>query len=165
MARIEGIQRQRDYRFKGFLLNLENRLLADYARVLNQEEILWFKKSRAQWLASGDCNTRFYHISTLVRRKHNKIESLKLDSGEWCTDDSKLLLHAKEYFHRLFGELQFTRVPLSTSGVACKTLNSEDCELLSRPVSFCETTQALRSMNAHKAPGPDGFNPLFFQKY
>lgn len=32
-------------------------------------------------MSQGDHNTGFYYVTTVVKRKHNKIESLKLDSG------------------------------------------------------------------------------------
>ena len=66
-----------------FLLNLENDLLRDLDTVLNQEEEIWALKSRVNWMIQGDRNTAFYHVSTLVRRKRNKILSIKDSMGEW----------------------------------------------------------------------------------
>ena len=44
-----------------------------------------FQRSREEWIAYGDINTKFYHASTLVRRKRNRIERLKNNEGEWTT--------------------------------------------------------------------------------
>ena len=66
-----------------FLLNLENDLLRDLDTVLNQEEEIWALKSRVNWMIQGDRNTVFYHVSTLVSRKRNKILSIKDSMGEW----------------------------------------------------------------------------------
>ena len=71
MARINGIQRALSVKPSVFLVNLENELLKELDRVLNQEEQLWALKSRVNWMIQGDRNTNFYHVSTLVRRKRN----------------------------------------------------------------------------------------------
>lgn len=46
MARINGIQRALSVRPSTFLVNLEDKLLRELDRVLNQEEELWALKSR-----------------------------------------------------------------------------------------------------------------------
>ena len=66
LARINGIQRALFVRPSAFLVNLENELLKELDRVLNQEEELWAMKSRVNWMIQGDQNTNFYHVSTLV---------------------------------------------------------------------------------------------------
>ncbi|CAL9014923.1 unnamed protein product, partial [Prunus brigantina] len=43
-------------------------------------------KSRNTWLKEGDRNTHFFHLSTVIRRRRNKLEGLKNDTGEWITD-------------------------------------------------------------------------------
>lgn len=44
-------------------------------------------------------------------------------------------------------------------------LNHADRRFLNREVSSVEVKEAVFHMGAYKAPGPDGFLPLFFQKY
>ena len=83
MARLNGIQRALAMRPSVFLLNLEKDLLRDLDTVLNQEEEIWALKSRVNWMIQGDRNMAFYHVSTLVRRKRNKIFSIKDSMGEW----------------------------------------------------------------------------------
>ncbi|XP_026429771.1 uncharacterized protein LOC113326219 [Papaver somniferum] len=56
--------------------------LVDYLRLLKLEETFWRKKSRISWLRERDMNTRFFHTSTLTRRKRNSIVMLKDDKGE-----------------------------------------------------------------------------------
>ncbi|XP_072064539.1 uncharacterized protein [Arachis hypogaea] len=49
--------------------------------VLLQEELLWYQKSREQWVRCGDINTKFFHLQTVIRRKRNKIHRLFLEDG------------------------------------------------------------------------------------
>ena len=56
----------------------EKQLIEEFNNTLVQEELLWFQKSREQWVKFGDRNTKFFHVQTLVRRKHNKIHGLFL---------------------------------------------------------------------------------------
>ncbi|XP_030941594.1 uncharacterized protein LOC115966516 [Quercus lobata] len=54
LARINGIQRALSVKPSVFLVNLENELLKELDRVLNQEEELWDLKSRVNWMIQGD---------------------------------------------------------------------------------------------------------------
>ena len=64
-----------------FFVVLEKKLRLEYLDVLQQEEEFWSVKSRYTWLIQGDRNTAFFHSSTLVRRKLNRILSLKDNMG------------------------------------------------------------------------------------
>lgn len=55
-------------------------------RILLLEELLWKQKSRNDRLIAGDNNTKFFHTSTIVRRRRTKIESLMNDEGVWVDD-------------------------------------------------------------------------------
>uniref|UniRef100_A0A803MIA0 Uncharacterized protein n=1 Tax=Chenopodium quinoa TaxID=63459 RepID=A0A803MIA0_CHEQI len=43
--------------------------------------------------------------------------------------------------------------------------SEDDMEKISRPFGECEVLAALKSMKPFKAPGPDGFQPLFYQRF
>lgn len=79
----------------------EQELLDEYQTILQQEELLWYQKSRKEWIAFGDRNTSYYHRSTMIRRNQNKIGSLRIN-GEWSSDPAVLQQHVKEYFPGLF---------------------------------------------------------------
>jgi hypothetical protein len=44
--------------------------------VLEKEEIMWRQRSRIQWLAEGDKNTRFFHMWASQQRKKNRITEI-----------------------------------------------------------------------------------------
>ena len=52
---------------------------------LRRNEAFWIQKSRELWLKDGDKNSRFFHLSTVIRRKRNSIDAIKNDFGEWLT--------------------------------------------------------------------------------
>lgn len=57
---------------------LENRTYEDnlheaLQEQLRREEVLWKQKSREEWLTSKDLNTRYFHLSTVIRRRQNAI--------------------------------------------------------------------------------------------
>nr|GMC91161.1 LINE-type retrotransposon LIb DNA [Ipomoea batatas] len=58
---------------------LERKLIEELNEVLKQKEVLWFQKSRREWILDGDKNTAFYHRSTLIRRNRARICMLKIN--------------------------------------------------------------------------------------
>lgn len=55
-------------------------------KVLFQEEIMWFQKSRCKWLQFWDKNTKYFHGTTVFRRKRQRVEALQDLHGEWILD-------------------------------------------------------------------------------
>ncbi|KAL7170172.1 hypothetical protein ACSBR2_035096 [Camellia fascicularis] len=53
LGRIEGIQNSQAQHYSHNLHNLEIDLVDQYNKVLYQEELLWFQKSRARWITQG----------------------------------------------------------------------------------------------------------------
>ncbi|XP_061348098.1 uncharacterized protein LOC133293538 [Gastrolobium bilobum] len=86
------------------LLKLENDYQNMLINVLREEELFWFQKSRKKWIAYGDRNTRFYHLSTVVRRNSNKIFKLKNDGEAWISYPDDLKNMACNFFKTLFTE-------------------------------------------------------------
>lgn len=164
LARLEGIHRILQSRDSVALMNLERDLQKDFNRILEQEEILWFQKSRELSIKFGDKNTRYFHAQTVVRRKRNKVEGLFLRDGQWATDPSLLQEEALEYFQDLFC-YNDTRTQDNIILERHPSVSPVAAEDLSRGVSKEEVWNALKYINTFKAPGPDGFQPIFFKKY
>ncbi|CAL2226100.1 unnamed protein product [Prunus armeniaca] len=76
LAIIGGIQKALCRRHSSFLVDLEKELASDYQALLDQEELFWLQKSRNTWLKEGDRNTKFFHLSTIIHRRRNKLEGL-----------------------------------------------------------------------------------------
>lgn len=61
LARLRGIQRcMKRYHFNK-LIELEKELFIDLEGVLDNEELLWNKKSQSDWLSLGNRNTKYFH--------------------------------------------------------------------------------------------------------
>lgn len=60
LARLAGIQNKIHVgRERAYLRKLEKKLQEELNLINYQEELLWFQRSRAKWLADGDRNTRY----------------------------------------------------------------------------------------------------------
>lgn len=85
-----------------------------YEEVLAQEEILWYKKSRTQWLEFGDRNTCYFHEVATIRRRRNHISSLQNEASFWVNNPNDLEQMATAYYVNLFiGDEVFLPFPLS----------------------------------------------------
>ncbi|KAL8139423.1 LOW QUALITY PROTEIN: hypothetical protein V2J09_005444 [Rumex salicifolius] len=147
-----------------FLLAREETLIKELDEVLEQEEILWFQKSREKWIALGDRNTSFFHMSTIIRRRRNSIEMLRREDGSWETERSQLEGMALQFFKRLYS---MEDVPSEVAGLPQSgfvPMSCSDVETLMKPFTAMEVEGAVRSMGSFKAPGPDGFQPVFYQQ-
>ncbi|XP_020206760.1 uncharacterized protein LOC109791822 [Cajanus cajan] len=71
LRRLNGISTKLSHERNDFLEELSKKLWSEYEHVLIQEELLWFQKSRYKWLELGDRNTKYFHGSTLIRRRKN----------------------------------------------------------------------------------------------
>lgn len=160
-ARLAGVQRCLSQRTTAAILKLESRLKKKWEEVLTQEELVWFQKYRTDWLQVGDRNTRFFHLSTLIRRRRNRIKALQDSAGVWIEDQVMLKDMVLSYYRDLYiadtqsgGNFIKSSFPRLTT-ILARNLGSRYTE--------DEVYTALRSMAPFKAPGPDGFHAAFYQ--
>jgi hypothetical protein len=77
---MESLQQQIINEGCSTLSHIEKKLQSQIEERCQQEEMLWKQKSRISWLKEGECNTSFFHHSTIQHRMHNKISCLKKQS-------------------------------------------------------------------------------------
>ena len=73
-ARLNGVPKKLADGSGKHLIKLEVKLRRELDDVLNQIETFWFQKSRMAAIKDGDRNTRYFHLSTIIRRRYNRIE-------------------------------------------------------------------------------------------
>ncbi|GLT46104.1 hypothetical protein SLA2020_198870 [Shorea laevis] len=101
LAKLEGIEKALSTHNSHNLLLLHKELAADYQAILLEEEDLWKMKSKINWLNDGDCNTKFFHLSTITRRKSNKIHMILDDSNNELWSPLEVRNHVTDSFQRL----------------------------------------------------------------
>lgn len=163
-SRNNGIQASIHYLISIFLQNLEIKLNQEFSCILKQEEDFWKLKSRIQWLNEGDANTRFFHFSTLQRRRRNHITSLKDYAGIWTFDNLVIKDSIFQYFNSLFTTEQLSSLKTYTQS-STSFLSDANCLSLTRPLQDLKVVHAIKSFKPYKSPGPDGLHPFFYQHY
>ena len=119
-------------------------------------------------MIQGDHNTKFYHVSTLIRRKRNQILALKNAVGDWIHEEGEIKQFIRCGFDQVFlSSLSCVpRVDPTSSQWQSRLLDSEK-ESISwgGGASEVEIKAALWSLKPFKALSPDGLHAGFFQKF
>ena len=97
-ARLEGIQHSLVAGGPHYLRKLEMKLRAELDRTLDQIAVLWFQKSRVEQIKDGDRNTTYFHTSTVIRRRINRIESLRDPNGVWQVEPETIKKNGRSSF-------------------------------------------------------------------
>lgn len=126
-----------------------------------QKEISMKQKSRNEWLRAGDRNTPFFHKTTSDRRRANRIKQIFID-GVLVTDKDSIVDHITNFYSNLFSE-EFPHRP-RIGDVHLHQFPEVDAINLESPITENEILLSLKSLVNDKAPGPDGFPIIFFQK-
>ncbi|KAL6134809.1 hypothetical protein ACLB2K_067037 [Fragaria x ananassa] len=163
LARICGIQKSLGRRHNEFLQNLEKELISKYENVRDAEALFWKQKSRDKWLRDGDRNTKFFHLTTIIRRR-NKIDGLFDKNGVWTEDVCDMRKIVVEFFKDLFDAEPIQDLRIIIPSLFPDTSASEIADM-SRLVSESDAHDALFRIGQLKAPGVDGFPALFFQNH
>lgn len=131
-------------------------------KMMQQSDIYWKQRAKQFWLKDGDLNTKFFHSMATKRKACNRIHKLMDNTGVEFSDPQNLGRIALDYFEQIFsaGNAAYEAV---TSQIEPKISNEDNAILLS-PFTKNEFQEALFQMDPNKSPGPDGYNPAFFQK-
>lgn len=151
LARLAGIRKQyHEGNINHFLTSLEKTLQDELNDILYREELMWYQRSRTEWLHDGDRNTKYYHTKATNRKRKNRIHLLRRDNGTWLEDEVASKTHVNNFFHNLFLD------------------NGDDSPDYSFKYSFKRLPEDVALKvgrfveNEGKAPGPDGFQAGFY---
>jgi len=141
----------------------ERTLATQYMQLCRDEESYYKQKSRIQWLQLGDRNTSFFHKSLLHRQVRNRIHSLQDEDGNVIHEQQELGKLASAYFENLL------TAPHPIMNAEVHDLYPNAITEESKAAALLQITDddikaALFSISDSKAPGPDGYNALFYKK-
>lgn len=133
---------------------------------MRSEEEFWKTKSRINWLMEGDANTKFFHTSTLNRRRRNKILALQNEAGEWIDDHKGIEDVTFQFYSSIFTtDHQSSTTGRDITHCVSHTLSPGEHNTLRAHLRISEIRNTLFSFKPFKALGPDGPHPIFYQKY
>lgn len=165
LARLAGVQRkleEQPSRYR-YLDSVESRLLAEFHDILNSEASFWKQRAKDRWLRGGERNSKYFHMTALLRQRKRTITQLKGNDGVWCHDSDLLAQWARDFYLQLYtAEVTLPCNPLLWT---FPTLTHADRRWLNRAVFDGEIHMALFQIGPDKAAGPDGFIPRFFQQF
>lgn len=164
LAWLAGIQRHlHNGQARGFLVRLENKLHQELKCINTQEELLWFQRSRAKWVMSGDRNTSYYHLKTVSRRRRNRILVLRDDNGKWIEEEENVKDMVNMFYKNLFAGSDSVMHRFQTR-ITYPVVDAKLMADLALPIGNMEIKYAIFSMGSWKAPRLDGFSAGFYQQ-
>lgn len=143
---------------------MEIDLINQYNDTLRLEEEFWKLKSCVNWLQHGDANTKFFHLTTLQRRRRNKITALKYTGGNWIFEQTHINELIQSYYKNLFTTTH-THSNKNCLMSPYNSISNEDQYKLASALTKREITTTIDFFKPLKAPGPDELHPYFYQIY
>ncbi|KAJ6983822.1 hypothetical protein NC653_026591 [Populus alba x Populus x berolinensis] len=140
----------------------EREMVAQYMQLCKDEESYFKQKSRVQWLQLGDRNTSFFHKSLLHRQVRNKIHSLQDENGTLVHDPHDIGKLASTYFENILTATHPT-LNAEIKDIFPNTISEASKSAALTPITDDDIKEALFSIPDSKAPGPDGYNALFYK--
>ena len=130
-----------------------------------KEEEYWRLKSRSLWLKAGDRNTSFFHRKYRARLSRNHIAEIKTMDGQVCKGFNQVKAVAETHFRNLYREGTQSNEEETADFLSNipSLISPEDNAILCRPTIEEEIINVIWSMDADKAPGPDGFTIHFYK--
>ena len=109
----------------------------------------------------GDRNTKFFHGSTIIRRRKKHVRLLINEMGDTISDPDQLETMATNFYKVLYSKEE-DYIPLCLDGCFPR-ISKDDFSMLGDVVKDEEIRCAVFGIGAYKAPGKDGIQSLFYQ--
>jgi hypothetical protein len=139
---------------------LQNELKMKCLGLASLNRTIQRQRSKVLFLAEGDANTKFFHLQAYHRKRKSIIPSLMVQGSE-VLQNEEMANALFDHFNSLLGQpfSWWGAIGLHTLGVP-----SVDLGLLDGLFSEQEVWETIKSLPPDKAPGPDGFNGVFYRQ-
>ena len=134
-------------------LHLEN--------LLHTQFLYWKKGCTIRYIKVGEENTKFFHAMATERFRRNSIASLQQPDGAIISYHSQMEGMIWSAFK---GRMGVSRGIVMGFDLSILLQHVPGIEVLTKPFTIEEMDLVVKHMPIDKAPGPDGFNGLFFKK-
>jgi hypothetical protein len=123
--------------------------------LLRQEEETWRQKSRLNWLASGDRNTKFFHAYANSRKHINTIWDITKEDGTVINCNHELHKEAVGFFQNTFKahENIYITDQLAVLRNYPRMFSEEEGQRVVDPVTLAEILSTLKRFSASKSLG------------
>ena len=111
----------------------------------------------------GDRNSKFFHLSTIIRRRSNNVDAIKMENGTWINDSNQIRTLFRNNFINIFKEKEI-HFPEHLEYLILPCITEEENESILSMPSPEEIRATLFQMQDLKAPGLDGFPALFYKQ-
>jgi hypothetical protein len=128
-------------------------------QLLKFKQEYWKKRYTDRWTKFGDENTKFFHAAATERYRNNTITSLEAQDGRVAYDHFEKAALLLESFKARMGKSVDPQMHYNLDELINER---EGFEHISAPFTKEEIDNAVKLVD--KAPGPDGFNGMFFKK-
>ncbi|XP_013745364.2 uncharacterized protein LOC106447969 [Brassica napus] len=140
---------------------LINKISQDLQVAYTAEEAYWKQRSRLLWLRLGDRNSGYFHATTKNRKRANTFSVIEDTDGKMVFKEGQISKVVVQYFHNLFTSIDGDRENIVEMALQPRITPDDNAALIKIP-SPSEIKDAVFSIHADKAPGPDGFSASFF---
>ena len=123
-------------------------------------------RSRAQWLEEGERPSRYFFNLQKIKAQRSHISSVYDLNGTEVSSQEEIEKAHVDFYSKLFSEEPIdAALQDDLLSSLSRQLSSDQASSCEGQMTLDEMTLALRSMNANKAPGPDGLSVEFYAKF
>lgn len=117
------------------------------------------QRSRINFIAEGDANSKFFHLQACLRTRQNFIDTLSQDGHTIAAEQDKSQ-SIFEHFNSILGSIVARQhnLDFDALNIPRANLTGTDCCF-----SEEEIWAIVHDIPSDKAPGPDGFTGLFYK--
>uniref|UniRef100_A0A3P9JW43 Reverse transcriptase domain-containing protein n=1 Tax=Oryzias latipes TaxID=8090 RepID=A0A3P9JW43_ORYLA len=122
-------------------------------------------KSRQRFYESGDKAGKLLSYQARAEASSRLIPAILSPAGVTITDP----VSVNETFAKFYSTLYTSECPhspdLALDKITFPRVTDEDAEILGKPITTAEVSEAIKSLQSGKAPGPDGFTTEYYKTF